>query len=94
MLKGWKKIYRRLKKISPDWSEDQLVAQAKFWVATPDQRWQANVAFWKSRKLWTIGQRRKAGWGDTYEEQKDSPKRIPAQTEFVKYLAAEHGFEP
>ena len=94
MLKGWKTAYRRLKKISPNESEDEIIAQAKFMVATPDQRWQANVAFWKSRNLWTIEQRRKAGWGETYEEQKDSPKRIPMQKQFVKFLAAEHGFEP
>ncbi|HEX7863203.1 MAG TPA: hypothetical protein VF773_22940 [Verrucomicrobiae bacterium] len=69
-------------------------AQERFLSATPDERWELNVAFHKSRGLWSIEGRRKAGWGKSIEEQKNSVQAILIQKEFWKYLAAEHGFEP
>jgi hypothetical protein len=69
-------------------------AQERFLTLTPDERWALNVDFWKSRRLWTIEERRKAGWDETHQEQKDSVQAILIQKDFVKYLAARHGFEP
>jgi hypothetical protein len=69
-------------------------AQKRFLAATPDERWELNVDFLKSRGLWTIEGRRKAGWGEAFEAQKNSVQAILIQREFAKYLAARHGFEP
>jgi hypothetical protein len=69
-------------------------AQERFLAATPEQRWALHVGFWKSRGLSSVESRRKAGWGRTHEEQKNSVQAILSQKEFVKYLAARHGFEP
>ena len=51
MLKDWKKVYRRLKRMRGV-SEEEKVQIARSLAATPDERWQMNVTFLRSLDLW------------------------------------------
>ena len=51
MLKDWPKFYQKLKQVR-GLDEHERVLYARSLAATPDERWELNVAFLRSLGLW------------------------------------------
>jgi hypothetical protein len=50
-LKDWPKVYQRIKRVR-GFDEHERILYARSLAATPDERWQMNVAFLRSLDLW------------------------------------------
>jgi hypothetical protein len=61
MLKDWRKMYRKLKKLR-ELDEHEKVLYARSLAATPDERWQMNVNYLRSLGLWRLSDRKKSGF--------------------------------
>jgi len=51
MLKDWPRVYRKIKRMR-GMDEHEKILFARSLAATPDERWQMNVAFLRSHGLW------------------------------------------